>query len=331
MITQEHISIGSANMHTPYRWVWDNATARLAQTGLEADDEQKIGFQKSDNTTWVLVDWDAVESADKWTRLDAFADEHSSLAKEKVHRVFRWEFADQAARDAIGTGDVTASDIGKVAIQEAPVRSLWMLTNNNPVAWKKVDGEPWRWVVDDEDALNALTPVVDDEYRLALVKDTNTLYVRRASSWVKINNVEVEVEDTFDLRFKNVDEPASNFVTVQVTKNIKTGDVTLFFPEKRFLSEGSEPSTFETADVAEEYSRIPEEYRPIEEIRTSVVLRQEEMGVWTQVGIVRLFPDGKVDFLWSIVDNNSLTSTTMFEGSAYWTFFAFSVTYKGAV
>lgn len=188
MVTQEHISIDSANVHTPYRWSWTNETARLAQTGLLVGDELKIGFQKSDNTTWVLIDFDAEEDADKWKRLDAFANEHSSLEKEDVHRPYRWEFADQAARDAIGTSDVTADDIGKVAIQEDPVRSLWSLTNNDPVTWKKVDGEPWRWVVADETALNALTPATDDLYRLALVMDTNTVYVRLASSWVKINN-----------------------------------------------------------------------------------------------------------------------------------------------
>lgn len=279
-MTVEHKLIGASGIHSPYRWTWANETARLAETVVEGD-VYKIGFQTSDKTTWVLINHSAVAPADRWGRVDAFADKHPSVTGEEVHTPFRWTFADLAARDAIVTGDLKASDVGRIALQQAPIRSMWMLTNIDPVTWEKVDGEPWRWVVANETALNALTPVGDDLYRLALVLDTNTVYVRLASSWVKINND--KVEGTFNLRFKGVLDPANNLVTVKAEKDTRTGSVTLFFPAK----------SFDPSEVSSEWLQLETAGSDFEPNGTiPEVWRSESMFHGVVVGLIRFSVDG---------------------------------------
>ena len=329
MQTQEHINIGKENMHLPYRWVWNDATARLAQTGLEADDEQKIGFQKSDDTTWVLVDY---EGENKWARLDAFTDEHSSVVGGKVHTPFRWTFAIEALRLA---EEVTAEDVGKVAFQQLP-SSSWVLTNHNPKAWALVGGGSFRWKVDNLTALTALSVSVADRGELAFVRNTNSIYLRSQSdTWIAIT----EVEDTFPLRFKGVLNPASNLVPVKVIKNLKTGMTTLFFPLRNFSPSASGFEVFQSDD-AEANGLIPASYRPDSGsgFWDSVRLRVEDgFGQFDgKPGTVKIEQSGKVIFSFLKYDASEGVSTSLYSDPNGWGNFGrgilpFSVTYLSPV
>lgn len=50
----EHTDIPAGEIHTPYQWVVDDATARLALVPI-ASDVDKLCLQKSDNTQWRLA------------------------------------------------------------------------------------------------------------------------------------------------------------------------------------------------------------------------------------------------------------------------------------
>lgn len=50
-----HENSRGAQVHTPFRWVFANGTARIAQS-VVANDTDKVAYQKSDSSMWVLRD-----------------------------------------------------------------------------------------------------------------------------------------------------------------------------------------------------------------------------------------------------------------------------------
>lgn len=50
-----HENSRGAQVHTPFRWVFANGTARIAQS-VVANDTDKVAYQRSDSSVWVLRD-----------------------------------------------------------------------------------------------------------------------------------------------------------------------------------------------------------------------------------------------------------------------------------
>lgn len=48
-----HRALTGSAMHTPFRWTFADSVARLAAS-VTADDLNKLAWQQSDNTLWVL-------------------------------------------------------------------------------------------------------------------------------------------------------------------------------------------------------------------------------------------------------------------------------------
>jgi hypothetical protein len=60
----QHRDIGTGEIHSPFNWIFDNQSARLAATGFADGDVDKIALQQSDNTLWVLL-----STAPTWTQV----------------------------------------------------------------------------------------------------------------------------------------------------------------------------------------------------------------------------------------------------------------------
>ncbi len=61
---------------------------------------------------------------------------HSNEVEGSIHKPNNWSFANAAARE--GATGLVASDVDKFCIQEDN-NSVWMLTNHDPVTWKRID------------------------------------------------------------------------------------------------------------------------------------------------------------------------------------------------
>ena len=55
MTAKHSLQTETEGIHQPFNWVWANSTERLAQT-VVATDVNKLGFQESDASAWVLTD-----------------------------------------------------------------------------------------------------------------------------------------------------------------------------------------------------------------------------------------------------------------------------------
>lgn len=51
-----HTEATDSDIHTPFRWIWDDAAARDAETDIESHDVNKVGLQSDNNSLWVLED-----------------------------------------------------------------------------------------------------------------------------------------------------------------------------------------------------------------------------------------------------------------------------------
>ena len=62
---------------------------------------------------------------------------HKQKVIDGLHIAHSFEYADSSARNSVTSSDVTGDDVNKLALQ-LDNRSLWILTNNNPVTWQLV-------------------------------------------------------------------------------------------------------------------------------------------------------------------------------------------------
>lgn len=51
-----HTQATDGDIHTPFRWIWADATARGAETDIESYDVNKIGLQSDSGSLWILED-----------------------------------------------------------------------------------------------------------------------------------------------------------------------------------------------------------------------------------------------------------------------------------
>jgi hypothetical protein len=75
---------------------------------------------------------------------------HTGLGAAEIHIPYNWSYADAATRIA-ATGFV-AADVGKLAYQQDE-GSFWILTDDSPVTWLFVGGEPPEVVLSEADPI----------------------------------------------------------------------------------------------------------------------------------------------------------------------------------
>jgi hypothetical protein len=73
-----HSTMSGTSVHTPYRWVFADSSARVGQSVTSAD-TLKLALQKSDSTTWVLVSI----TGTKWKKI-SFAQNQNLLTTSSV-------------------------------------------------------------------------------------------------------------------------------------------------------------------------------------------------------------------------------------------------------
>ena len=51
-----HTEATDGDIHTPFRWIWADATERGAETDINSNDVNKVGYQVEGNGIWILED-----------------------------------------------------------------------------------------------------------------------------------------------------------------------------------------------------------------------------------------------------------------------------------
>jgi len=72
-----HDTFTNVDIHTPFRAVYADSTARIAESGFSAGDVHKVALQQSDNTLWLVTS--VTSGVPAWTEVGGSSSGVSSV------------------------------------------------------------------------------------------------------------------------------------------------------------------------------------------------------------------------------------------------------------